>query len=446
MHSDGCQTPGRSAGMKMLAPHESLRRLARAILIGLAYFISARIGVTLLIQPQNIASFWPPSGLLVGALMISPTQSWPLTLTAVTAATLVVNLLVGKSPLVSLAFALINSLEGFTGAWLLLRCCGAPPTLTKVREVLALIVLAGLVSPAFAATLATVVVTRELGASYFWRVWYGWWTADVLGVLLVAPAILTWSAVGALTFKAVRAYRIAEAICLFAAMMLVAVLVFGTESEPTSMLVPLPYLTLPFLLWAAMRCGPPGASAASLGLALVAVWTTAQGFGPFAMAGASVGEHVLSAQAFLGVSILTALMLAAAIAEHQQTEAWLQRQSTFVHLLQRVAIAANEALSVEDTMRTCLDQVCAHTGWPVGHVYVATADGTSTMVPSTIWSLKDPQRFETFRQLTERTPLTLGAGLPGRVFASGKPAWIIDVTKDPNFPRTRTAEDVGVKT
>src|SRR5438034_4154540 len=108
MHSDGCQMPERNAGMKVLAPHESLRRLARALLIGLAYFISARISVTLLIQPQNIASFWPPSGLLVGALMISPTQSWPLTLAAVTAATMGVNLLVGKSLLVSLAFALIN--------------------------------------------------------------------------------------------------------------------------------------------------------------------------------------------------------------------------------------------------------------------------------------------------------------------------------------------------
>lgn len=169
--------------MKVLAPHESLRRLTRAFLIGLAYFISARIGVTLLVQPQNIASFWSPSGLLVGALVIRPMQSWPLTLAAVTAATMGVNLLVGKSPLVSLVFALNNSLEGFTGAWLLLRCCGPRPTLTKVREVLALIVLAGLVNPAFAATLATVVVMMELGVSYFWHVWHGWWTADALGLL-----------------------------------------------------------------------------------------------------------------------------------------------------------------------------------------------------------------------------------------------------------------------
>lgn len=145
----------------------------------------------------------------------------------------------------------------------------------------------------------------------------------------------------ATTFKAVSVSRIAEALLLSAAMLMVAVFVFGAEAQSTGLLIPLFYLTCPFLLWAALRFGPPGASAASLGLALVAVWTTVQGLGPFAMAGASVGEHVLSAQAFLGASILTALILAAALSEHQHTAEALQRQSTFVRLLQKVAVAAN---------------------------------------------------------------------------------------------------------
>jgi PAS domain S-box-containing protein len=431
--------------MMVSAPHQSLRLLARAALIGLAYFISARVGVSLLVQPQSIASFWPPSGLLLGVLVISCRQSWAFTLLAVVAATVVVNLLVGKALVVSLTFAFVNGLEGYIGAWLLVRCCGPRPTLTRVREVLCLVVLAGLLSPALAATLATPVVAMDIGFSYFWRVWYGWWAADALGVLLVAPIIMTWSAAGVAMFRAVRAPRIVEAILLFAAMTLVAAVVFGRESEPSSILVPLPYLTFPFLFWAALRFGPQGASAASLGLALVAVWTTAQGVGPFAMAGASVGEHVLSAQAFLSVSILTALVLAAALSEHQQTEEALQQQSTFVRLLQEVAIAANEALTIEDAMRTCLDRVCAHTGWPVGHVYFATGDAASTLVPSTIWSLKNPKRFETLRRVTEDTRLPWGIGLPGRVLARGEPAWISDVTKDPNFPRATLAEDIGVR-
>ena len=431
--------------MKVSALRGALRSLPRAALFGLAYFISAGVGVTLLVPPQSIASFWPPSGLLVGVLVVSRTQRWPSLLGAVLTAAVAVNLLTGKSVPVSIAFALIHSFEGFAGAWLLVRCCGPRLTLTKVREVLSLTVLAALVDPALAATLATVVVVMEVGVTSFWHAWYARWAADMLGVLLVAPVIVTWSAVRAVSFKTIRSYRIAEAILLFAATTAVVALVFGTESDAASILMPLPYLTFPLLWWAAMRFGPQGASAVSLGLVVVAVWTTAQGFGPFAMAGASVGEHVLSAQAFLGVSILTALVLAAALSEHRQAEEALQQQSTLVRLLQKVAIAANEALTIEDAMRTCLDQVCAHMGWPVGHVYFAPRDATGQLLPSSLWSLENPERFETFRQVTERTPLAPGAGLPGRVFASGKPAWIIDVTEDTNFPRVKQAQDIGVR-
>jgi PAS domain S-box-containing protein len=431
--------------MKVSAFHGAWRILLRAAVIGLAYFLSARVSVTLLVQPQSIASFWPPSGLLVGALAISPTHTWPIILLAVAPANVAANLLVGKSLAVSGAFMLTNMLANVLGVWLLLRLIGPRITLTRLKEVLGLIALPGVLSTALSATAAATVVTVGMGVASFWSVWYTWWAADTLGILLVAPVILAWSTAKASTFKTASAYRIAEAVLLFAAMMLVTALVFGTASEPSSMLMPLPYLTFPCLFWAAVRFGPQGASAASLSLAVMAVWTTAHELGPFAMAGASVGEHVLSAQAFLGVSILTALVLAAALSEHTQVAQALRQQSTFVRLLQRVAIAANEALTIEDAMQTCLDQVCAHTRWPVGHVYFAPRHAAGPLLPSSIWSLEHPERFETFRQVTERTPLAPGMGLPGRVFTSGKPVWIIDVTKDANFPRTQQAQDIGVR-
>jgi PAS domain S-box-containing protein len=133
------------------------------------------------------------------------------------------------------------------------------------------------------------------------------------------------------------------------------------------------------------------------------------------------------------------------ISERIRAEEALQQQAGLMKLLQSVAVAANEAKSVDDAIQTVVDQVCAYTSWPVGHVYVVDEDATDVLISSTIWHLEDPQRFETFRRITEATRFTRGQGLPGRVLASAQGTWIPDVTTDPNFPRAKLAQDIGVR-
>jgi len=78
--------------------------------------------------------------------------------------------------------------------------------------------------------------------------------------------------------------------------------------------------------------------------------------------------------------------------------------------------------SVEAAIQRALDEVCAYTGWPIGHVYLATTDRPQELVPTTLWHLDEPERFVTFRTVTEATRFPLGIGLPGRVFLEQKPA------------------------
>jgi PAS domain S-box-containing protein len=133
------------------------------------------------------------------------------------------------------------------------------------------------------------------------------------------------------------------------------------------------------------------------------------------------------------------------ITGRKHTEAVLREQSALVQLLQDVAVASNEALTVDDALQACLDRVCAHTGWPVGHAYLLSEETGEQMVPTTLWYLDDPVRFEGFRRMTESTPLVRGAGLPGRVLDTGQPAWIMDVTQDINFPRGASASEASVR-
>ena len=132
------------------------------------------------------------------------------------------------------------------------------------------------------------------------------------------------------------------------------------------------------------------------------------------------------------------------ITEIKRVEEALREKTEFLALNQIITRAANEAASVEDAMQIALDRVCAHTGWPVGHVYLFD-DAAGDLASAQIWHLDDPKQFETFRRVSEATRFASGVGLPGRVLASGEPAWIVDVTKDRNFPRAMQAKSIGVK-
>ncbi|MCZ6782821.1 MAG: EAL domain-containing protein [Proteobacteria bacterium] len=133
------------------------------------------------------------------------------------------------------------------------------------------------------------------------------------------------------------------------------------------------------------------------------------------------------------------------ITDRKRAEEDLRRESAYVKLLQEAAVAAHQATTIDEVLSVCIRLVCQTTGWPVGHVYVPADDGSGELAPTSIWYLSDPERFEAFRAVTEKTRFAPGVGLPGRVLSTGAPAWIVDVNLDPNFPRSRLADDIGVK-
>jgi PAS domain-containing protein len=116
-----------------------------------------------------------------------------------------------------------------------------------------------------------------------------------------------------------------------------------------------------------------------------------------------------------------------------------------LELLECIAVAANEASSINGALQVCLDEVCVRTGWPVGHVYLLPEEGGPNVVSSALWHLSDADAFKSFRKATSGTSFAPGVGLPGRVAQSGEPAWITDVTVDPNFPRAKHASDIGIR-
>jgi PAS domain S-box-containing protein len=133
------------------------------------------------------------------------------------------------------------------------------------------------------------------------------------------------------------------------------------------------------------------------------------------------------------------------ITAHKEAEFALQKQTAFVELLQAAATAANEASTVEDAVRFCLDRVAHHTGWPIGHAYVVAGDGSRTLVPTGIWHCDAPERYARFRAATAGTRLGAGTGPAGRALLSGAPEWALGDPSSPDDPRAASAAADGIR-
>jgi diguanylate cyclase (GGDEF)-like protein/PAS domain S-box-containing protein len=131
------------------------------------------------------------------------------------------------------------------------------------------------------------------------------------------------------------------------------------------------------------------------------------------------------------------------ITELRQAQAALERDGDYLRLLKTVAAAAAHAHTVEDVIQVALDEVCRVTGWPVGHAYAYDAR-RERLVPTTLWHLNDPERFDVFRRVTEATLLRPGMGLPGDVLLAGMPVWVPDLVIDPRSPRAAATRELGV--
>lgn len=122
----------------------------------------------------------------------------------------------------------------------------------------------------------------------------------------------------------------------------------------------------------------------------------------------------------------------------------LARKEEVLRLLKDVAVVMNEASSVDDALSYVVERVCTFAGWPVGHVYLTSSKQQDLLVPTAVFHLSDPERYKAFGEATMDTSFRKNVGLPGRVLATRAPVWINNIAEDPNFPRARLVQDIGV--
>src|SRR5262245_51906635 len=277
-----------------------------------AYFIAAKLGLGMAVVASEVTTVWPPTGIALAAVVLWGNR----VAVGVALGAFLANLLTpGETVWTAAAIAAGNTLEALVGA-ALLRAVGFDRSLDRLRDVLALVLLAAGLSTTLSATIG--VTTICLAGSKPWTefatLWWVWWTGDAIGDVVVAPLILTW----ARAWPRVEKQQWAEAGVLGLGLLATCAIVFvGPLAEPVRG-YPLHYAIFPFVAWAALRFGQRGATAVTIVASAVAVWSIANGWGPFATG--TLHERLLLLLVFLATVAVTGLLLAAAVAERDRAK------------------------------------------------------------------------------------------------------------------------------
>jgi PAS domain S-box-containing protein len=108
-----------------------------------------------------------------------------------------------------------------------------------------------------------------------------------------------------------------------------------------------------------------------------------------------------------------------------------------------VATLLADALDLTTSYPEVLRAIAETLGWEVAAAWEKDPDEPLTLRRVAFWHSSEMPAARV-EALYAATTIPIGHGLPGRVWQSGTPAWIVDVTVDPDFPRAEAARAAGL--
>ena len=301
-----------------------LRLLGLNLLIAAAYVGGKLLGKAPL--AGGFAPVWPPTGVALSALVLFGREALPGVLLGCfsTFATS------GLPFLPSFGISVANLSEALFGAWIL-KSFGFRPTLARQRDVLLLAIPVSALGAALGATVGC--LSLGLGQPGTWQGafggWWSWCMEDLLGVIVVAPPILTAVARQRARDRLVS-QRPLEAGLLLVTSGLLGFFIFGGTLGDPALQFSLTYALFPLVLIAADRHGPRGAAFATLLTAASAFLARYLGSGPLGLV--ENRDYLILLAGFLALLALTSLLLAAAGAERRERARELRGQARLVEL------------------------------------------------------------------------------------------------------------------
>lgn len=286
------------------------------VVLVLLYCAAGKIGLAMASVHASASPVWAPTGIAMAAFLLYGRAVWPTILLGA----FLVNITTAGTAATSLGIAIGNTLEGLLAGLLVQRYAGGARVFDRPQDVFKFVALAAAGCTALSATIGVTSLALGGAAAWadFWTIWRTWWLGDATGALLVTPLVVLWVRKPRPGWSGRQA---AEAAALLVVLVAVGSLVFRHAPVAGGSAPPLMFLALPPLIWAAFRFGPRETVAAACLLSGIAVWGTLRQAGPFPEG--ALNESLLLLQVFLAVKSVTAVVLAALVAEHRRAHAAL---------------------------------------------------------------------------------------------------------------------------
>jgi signal transduction histidine kinase/CheY-like chemotaxis protein len=115
------------------------------------------------------------------------------------------------------------------------------------------------------------------------------------------------------------------------------------------------------------------------------------------------------------------------------------RRAAAQHLTTRVLV---ESATLADAMPRVLQAVCERLDWVMGARWSIDPEEQVLRCQET-W-VAPGRPLDELTTVSRRMTFPIGVGLPGRVWSTARAAWIVDVTRDSNFPRAPAAARGGL--
>ena len=321
---DDALTLGSVSGRRRHARVELLRGSAKPwfrfagslVLFEVAFLLAYVHGMSL----TNSAGspFWSPDTVLLCTLLVAPPRRWWIYLLA--AVPIRFLAIPAPSPAWFLTANLVNdSLKAVLSATLLRRLIPNPVRFDRLRDFNIYVAVAVFGVPMLSALgggAAWMMRGRE-----FWPAWRSWFLGDAMAGLVLTPAALYWFFGFRDRRKDTEPRRLAEGLVLAAGLAALGLAAFSGRLSGPYELLALLYMPVAFLIWAAIRFGVKGSSAALALAALIATEAAARS----SLAHFSPEMRILYIQLFLLVVALPVLYLAVLVRERDLAAASLRR-------------------------------------------------------------------------------------------------------------------------